>query len=759
MAIIKTLRNATAVAAMFEDPQPGSDYIYIQTDAYSKSTLNPYFDKGLQYSTSGKLSSGDWYGFSNPNSQSPSIPDTYLYGRLGGILQLAGETTHVRHNPLFYGVLSGTTLTDGTLSWTNAPAYGTLDLAPFVSLDPANKCTPVKYFSDGANNLVLSAFPHISHNAPGSTDDSYSYTYIAGKLNTSPEDLATSNTFNYLTAGNGSTVGWANLITTYTRNGTISYPLYRNPGTGNLVWQTTGFYSPASTDATKHHPSAYHGTSWTNMFSASPTRRVATGLNTVSVVPWYGTPSTGGGYNPNAIGFFLGASSKDGNAISVHVPMYYDHPVEFYKYNDQTNTVSVLNNYFHMPMPAGLGGTGVAGTGTYIISNSMSLANTQTAITGTLTGNNGSWVGRIEGNVMTVTGSLTGAGVVPFQVISGTGITVGTTVTAYTTSSGVINGERGTSFGHYHTKAPSKIFTDTSYTSVLPNWGFFIPRFDSGGNYQPMYFIWNKNTDYITRYSDILVTYPGATTLSSYWAFDTAGPFGGDTANGLVRITFNETFFSNGNRYLLLGKLHGAGLTYDQNILQRTWIVYQLDSTNYKKLTYHSKIEIGQTPKNICWLNDARTLLSIICHNATYIYYFNSSTGFQLTATFPYQFSAIGRDALGKVWAHDIGTGFGRLHLLTGVPATVSVTSANSTYNYAGTTIPTTFSVDAYDLTGSRMTATVVLSVVGTSLQLSALGSVFTSSITTTTNTLASTTVFGNVISNGYSSITTTLTI
>ena len=191
-------------------------------------------------------------------------------------------------------------------------------------------------------------------------------------------------------------------------------------------------------------------------------------------------------------------------------------------------------------------------------------------------------------------------------------------------------------------------------------------------------------------------------------------------------------------------------------------MTYIISTSSYRSLTYHSSVVIPSTPKNICWLNDGRTLLAVIAYSATYIYNFNTSTGWVNTVTFPYTYNAIGRDTFGRDWATDTGpTGWGRLHLLSGVPASVSVASTAGSYSYAGTPIPTSFLVDAFDLTGSRMTATVVLSVVGTSLKLttSTTSTNYLNSLTVVTSNSTSTVAYGTVISNGYSSISTTLTI
>lgn len=136
MAIIKTLRYPITMTAMFEDPQPGSDYIYFHSDAYSKSNLNPYFDAGIVYTTDGSLTTAKIFGWSRPL-------DAVGYG-IGGTLMLNGETTHVRHDRFFPK--------DGN-DWRN-----NLDPAPFMSMDPSRTIKPSQYFTDGINNLVLGTF-------------------------------------------------------------------------------------------------------------------------------------------------------------------------------------------------------------------------------------------------------------------------------------------------------------------------------------------------------------------------------------------------------------------------------------------------------------------------------------------------------------------------------------------------------------------------------------------------------------------------
>ena len=570
MAIIKTFRNALNVASIFEDPQPGSDYIYFQNDAYSKSTLNPIFDKGLVYSATGLVSSSFNFGWSDPTAYEPSISiDTYPTGRLGGILQLAGETTHIRHHQYSYGITSGTTGANG-VTYQNVAAANNLDLSPFISLDTNYKVAPNKYFTDGNNNIVIAWHHYATPNVAGSYYAKRAiYTAYLTKVGTTPDDLLNSNFFNraqWAQQDNGSASWGQDVGGTGNFGGVHGFPLYRNPSTGNLVWQTTYFWSDGSGNY-YNRPGAIIGTAWTNPLSASPGRQTAIS-NGGSIDPFNSVVFGGQanyGTTQNSTGHFLGVSSRDSQSISVHIPTPTEYAAYFYKYNDLQNSTTLINYYPWIPLPAGQGGTGQAGTGTYLISKSMSVTNTQTAITGTLTGNNGAWVGRIEGNVMTVTSGLTGVGVVPGQVISGTGITAGTTVLAYTTST--LSRYDNTRAIGAMPRMPSKTFTDTS---AVTNMGFYVPRVDQTGVYQPLYYIWNKTTDFITRYPDIHITYPPGTNFATYWTHDTSGANLYDIAQILMKVTFNETFVSStGTRHLILGKLHGAGAVWDANPLQR----------------------------------------------------------------------------------------------------------------------------------------------------------------------------------------------
>ena len=720
MAIIKTVRNYLDVCLLFEDPQPGSDNLFIQTDAHSKTTLNPILNAGIIFTTDGTVVSNT---FGQPSG---ALYGGWLSYRIGGILQLNGETTHIRQQPYAF---DGTTRIFGVAD----KAENHMDISPFISMDTNYRIKPTQYFTDGFNNMVISTAHYSVSTYQGAAAYNNHYTPFVVKVNTTPNDLLTSGYMSMKGTGLG---GSATLISrnnfgdiTQSNAGTNCWPIYRNPSTGNLIWIATHWYN--------YSVSSTSGAAWKPAFSANPTAQA---------------PS--GGYNVNYTGQFLGVSKLDGYSIQLHNYTVNDFTQIFYKYNDASNTTSIPSTYSTSPQPGGQGGIG-----TYVVDRyNASVAST--TITGSTVGA-ASVTGFINGNVLTVTAVASGA-IAVGQTLAGTGVIAGTTVLAFTTST-ITTGDRTTTFGSYIAKWASKTFTDTVTTTVTNAVGFYAPLVDVTGKFHPLYFNWDQTRDFITRYTDIGVYYSTGTSLSTYWAPDLNSTGVNNVIHGYQRAWYNETFLGNdGRRYLTFMQLHHAGGLFDNNEKQRTFVTYQISTSSYRSLTYHSSIIIPSTPKNICWLNDGRTLLAVIAFSATYIYNFNTSTGWVNTVTFPYSFTAIGRDNLGRVWASDNGpTSYGRLHLLSGVPASVAVVSTASSFNYAGTVIPTSFAVDAYDLTGNRMTATVNLSVAGNSIKLTtSSGSTnYFSTLTVVTNTSTSTIVYGSVISNGYSSINTTFTI
>jgi len=323
-----------------------------------------------------------------------------------------------------------------------------------------------------------------------------------------------------------------------------------------------------------------------------------------------------------------------------------------------------------------------------------------------------------------------------------------TTLSAAPSASGTsAGGNRGTNFGTYLPKYASRTFTDPNTATYK---GFYVPYLDVNGFYHPLYMQWDTTNDSFTRNSDITMVY-GVGSQSSYWSTDTLSASSVSQTYGYQRAWYNETFTSGGSRYLTLFQFHGAGGVFDPYPQMRTLMTYTMNPSQPKTLTFHSATVVPSTPKNIVWLDDARTICGIFGHNNFYIYSFNTTTGWTLTTNLPYQFYSAGRDSTGRIWAIEAGPlGYGLLHLITpSVPLTISVTSASSSYNYSGSTISSTVAVNAYNSSGDRVALSVKLVIEGSSMTFD--GSAQTKYVTTSAS--ADTTVNISIIGAGVSGI------
>ena len=721
MAVIKTIRNPVDTNSLFEDPIPGSNYLYFQNDAYSKDTLAPLYDIGMVYTTNGSVINNT-FGFSGVG-QTGGTYDR----RIGGILQLNGETTHVRHN-LF------NTVND---------VRNTLDISPFVSMDTTYKVKPVQYFTDGNNNLVISSFNYTDLTVSAALQYAGSYVHFWTKLNTNAKDLATSG---YVTSKqNASTTQatqpatsfayWAMVNANY---GTNAWPVYRNPATNNLVWIAQAYYG------TTYGCAAVIGASQINAFNATPNSQA---------------PSSG--VNLDFSGQMVGVSKLDFNTIQIHHSVTSDGVNNIYKYQDGSNSYSTLNTFTTPPYPAGSGGTGTynLSTSTNMAALNFSTATWWFAFTATNYVSTFSGTATVSGSILTVSGVTTGtisAGMTITQIVypaaaGGVGGSLaagaaytGTVITSFGQGTNQ-GGDRATNFGQRIPKFASKTFTDATTATTL---GFYIPYVDAKGGFHPLYYRWNQSTDVFTRVTDITMIYPG-TSLGSVWSYDTYSASSLSLIYGMQRAWYTETFVSSSTRYLIFMQLHGAGGVYDANPTMRTFPTYSIDTSTYKTLTYTGKIEVPATPKNIVWLNDDKTILGIFCHANFYVYTFSASSGWTQTGNFPYQFNAVGRDNTGRIWAQDTGPGWGRLHLLTlNVPVSIVVTSDATSYNFAGTAVSANLTVNAYSYSGTRIATSVKLVIDGGSMTFA--GSNLTKTVTTSASgdTIVPITITGGGVSN-----------
>jgi hypothetical protein len=346
--------------------------------------------------------------------------------------------------------------------------------------------------------------------------------------------------------------------------------------------------------------------------------------------------------------------------------------------------------------------------------------------------------------------------------VSNTGTTLHTFNAVPSAAGTSAGGNRATAFGNTNIKLSSRTFLDVGSTT---NRAWYTPYFDVNGRFHPFYFQWNRSTDIFTRNSDITVNWPSGTTQDDYWLADTISLGQNGTAHKAQRPWYNESFtITNGEvttRYLTLFQFHGSGTVHNDAPLRRSFVTFTVNANDPKELTYHSHVIIPETPKNIVWLNDDLTLFGIFAWNNFYIYRFGQTSGWALISTQPYSFDAVGRDSLGRIWAVDGGPLlWGRLHVFTSeVPTTISVELADVSYNYTGTPIDTTATVNAFNVSGDRMTAEVTLKVEGSSLKLINSSDQEVSELTVTTSSSQDTEVDVRIIGAGTSNIVASVNV
>jgi hypothetical protein len=341
--------------------------------------------------------------------------------------------------------------------------------------------------------------------------------------------------------------------------------------------------------------------------------------------------------------------------------------------------------------------------------------------------------------------------------------TLATFNTAPTAAGTHRGGDRSTNHGTHIPKFSSKTFPDPLTTSTTRAW--YTPYVDSTGTFHPFYFQWNRINDTFTRSSDITMVWPTTgTNQSTYLQLDNVSAANNNTSYPYERMWYNETFTVAENntttRFLTFYQLSGSSTGYNNDTKLRTFLTFVISTATMKTLTFHSAVTIPETPKNFLYLNDAETSMAVISLNNTYVYNFRTTDGWTLTQTLPFRYGAVGRDALGRVWAVDPGPqGFGRLHIFTpSTPSQATVSFAQPFYNYTGTVINSTVSVDALTITGDRVSSNVTLRAEGTSIRFDSSGTNVSSIIVATSST-TSTVVPIRIVGPGQTNIVTSVNI
>lgn len=366
-----------------------------------------------------------------------------------------------------------------------------------------------------------------------------------------------------------------------------------------------------------------------------------------------------------------------------------------------------------------------------------SMATSYSSVTNVAAGNEAQFIGLslLDGNPLFITvnrASLTAASTV--QKVSWQSTTP-TVTQMYTVSAAISAG--GTNAGgnkmssNLYPASCSQWFNDPRVGAGTTKCWYY-PWFDSNRNFHPLVYTWNQTNDTFNRETDITVTgdlssvHADMTNLFSY-----AGSGAYLSANMLC-----HTFVNGGNRYVMFINIDSRN-QYPTTPGPRTSVVYAVNSSNPKALTYHSRIVWPDTPKNIVWLNDAQTLMGMFFQNNFKVYAWNNSTGWQETTTINKQVTACGRDSDGRIWyvqSSDTQANTApELHILTpSLPVSITINTESASYDYAGTPINSFINVSAYNASGNRIAADVKLVINGGSMTFSDSTTVKT--VTTLTN-------------------------
>lgn len=281
---------------------------------------------------------------------------------------------------------------------------------------------------------------------------------------------------------------------------------------------------------------------------------------------------------------------------------------------------------------------------------------------------------------------------------------------APTTTGTLYGGARGYSTIGKTANWGSKHFAKTGVSTTKI---FYLPYFDANYDYHPWVFEWDQTNDTFTRLQATNITGDAS---STHMSGQYSKP-GDHTA--FASCFYNETFVNGGNRYLSVMPVTSNHLGHDASDVARTFVSYSVSSSDATALTYHSKVIIPKTPRNMLFLNDARTLMGVVCKDVFYTYKWDNTNGWVKTGTIPGTFVAVGRDSTDRIWgvATTGDDKWCEIHIINPTtPIKVTITPASATYNHTGTTITSTVDVSAYDINGARVATSVALTIEGTTM-------------------------------------------
>jgi len=242
---------------------------------------------------------------------------------------------------------------------------------------------------------------------------------------------------------------------------------------------------------------------------------------------------------------------------------------------------------------------------------------------------------------------------------------------------------------------------------------FYKTWFDQYGDYHPFVITWDQSTDTFAQEEAISVTGDKSSVHANMlWT--------ADSDNSAPTCTVTQTWVSNSTRYVGYFVLdHAQKHTADTAF--KTFVMYEVDSADPTALTYHSKLEVTDTPRNMIWLNDERTLLGLFFRNNFKMYVWNDVSGWTEASVIGEQVHAMGRDSLDRIWyttkTSTSTANFADINLLSPtLPVSVNITPELSSYAYGGSDIASYLDVSALNASGARTATNVRLVIEGSSM-------------------------------------------
>jgi len=136
MPIFKTNKTTFVTHALYEDPRPAGNRLYVWGEAHSRDTLEYQLTDGFNHNVAKTGITG--YGF-------PAL--AYSSIRYDGVLLLTGETVHCLH-----------------ITTNNNSDDNTLDFKHMLSMDPNNQIRNHRFVTYGPDSAVVNIHNHMVYN-------------------------------------------------------------------------------------------------------------------------------------------------------------------------------------------------------------------------------------------------------------------------------------------------------------------------------------------------------------------------------------------------------------------------------------------------------------------------------------------------------------------------------------------------------------------------------------------------------------------